>query len=87
MSWYRVAIRDDVVNESAVALMGKFEKAYRDAGVPPNVRVYRGRGAAGEHVFVFSPEASAVAAALLREFSATRLHYTPDLKALKLISV
>jgi hypothetical protein len=80
MPWHRVVIpNSDVFSDAVSRLFNKFETAYRHAGAPFEASVFRGRSADGDHVFYFSPEASAFAGQLLQEFAATRSSETPDL--------
>ena len=81
MPWYRVEIPEsDVAADSAIALMEKFDLAYRDElSSAPLSDVYVHYREAGGHIYYFSPGASKLAPELLREFDATACAEEPDL--------
>ena len=87
MSWYKVVITDsERAKPSATGLMAQFGTAYRKAGVPPGVSVYRERHTP-DIVYYFSPTAFAIAEELLRSFDAMRCPHTPNVQELNLIPV
>jgi hypothetical protein len=86
-SWHRVLISADSLERlGAGGLMDNFEKAYRAAGAPPGVEVYRNE-IDGAHVFFFSPQASAMAAHVLEQFGARRCSGEPDLSACRRVQL
>jgi hypothetical protein len=73
-SWHRVIIQDnDVADIKARGLMSEYVMAYFayvvQHGLPNDDGVYRDNS--GAHVYYFSPRASAIAADVLRAYSAT----------------
>jgi hypothetical protein len=87
MSWQKVVIPDsETAKHAATGLIAQFGTAYRKAGVPPGVSVYRDRNAT-DYVYYFSPNACAVAEDLLRAFDAMRCPHIPNLQVLTLIPV
>lgn len=71
-SWHQVVIpNNDVAEVSAQTLMHGFAAALRAAGYPDDAEVFHPRNEAMDHVYYFSPAASAIAAELLQKFSAT----------------
>ena len=87
MSWHKVVIIDsERAQHAATGLLAQFRTAYRKAGVPPGVSVYRERNAA-DYVYYFSPKAFSIAEGLLRSFDAMRCPHTPNVHELHLIPV
>jgi hypothetical protein len=76
----------DVAKLGAGGLMDNFGKAYRAAGAPEGVEVYRNE-IDGAQVFFFSPAASAVAAHVLEQFGARRCADEPDVSACRRVQV
>jgi hypothetical protein len=71
-SWYQVVIpNNDVAEVCAQALMHGFAARYREAGYPEHAEVFHPRNEDLDHIYYFSPQASAIAAKLLQKFSAT----------------
>jgi hypothetical protein len=71
-SWHQVVMpNNDVAELSAQALMIRFAQLYREAGYPDGAEVFHTRNEAMDHVYYFSPAASAIGKKLLQEFSAT----------------
>jgi hypothetical protein len=72
-SWRQVVIpNNDVAKLSAQALMQGVAKAWRAAGCPDDAEVFHSRNGAMDHVYYFSPGASAIVGVrLLQEFYAT----------------
>lgn len=88
MSWHQVIIRNsDVADLSATALMNGFMASYHKAGCPDGVKVYHGRNDVGDHIYFFSPAASAAALNVLGEFSATACSEPQRLAALRKIKL
>jgi hypothetical protein len=74
MPWYRVMIIDEP-NPEAVRvvrdnLLDRFGALYKEAGAPQDATVYY-RQLLEDHIYYFSPPASALAPDLLRDFHAT----------------
>ena len=66
MPWHKVVIlNNERARWAASALMRKFIMGYNETGATPpkDAVVYHGLNAAGDHVYYFSPEASAIAIA------------------------
>jgi hypothetical protein len=62
MPWYKIVIvNNDSAPWSAIGLMKKFILKYKLLGSPQDAVVYRGVNDSGDHVYYFSPEASAIA--------------------------
>ncbi len=71
MSWHRVIIADsELAGVSAGGLMQGFSRAFLEAGLPNDAAVFHGRNEAMDHIYYFSPTASAIAENTLKEFSA-----------------
>ncbi len=88
MPWYRVEIPgSDVAVKSANALMDKFLAVCVSAGAPSEARVYHGKSSAGDHIYLFSPEAAALAGDLLQKFRATPVSDEPGLDSFRLVKV
>ena len=87
MSWHKVVITDSArAKQSATGLMAQFGAAYRKAGVPPGVSVYRERHTP-DIVYYFSPKACSIAEDLLSAFDAIRCPHAPNVHELHLIPV
>jgi len=73
MSWYQVVIEGEqyIANMKAAALINKFEAAYRTAGVPANVKVFKYTTTTGANIYVFSPMAFEVGREILLYYNAT----------------
>jgi hypothetical protein len=66
MPWHKVVIRNnETARWSAARLMRPFIMGYNEVGATPpeNAFVYHGFNDTGDHVYYFSPEASAIAIA------------------------
>jgi hypothetical protein len=88
MTWQCVVVRDsDVAGDEASALIHAFASNYRRAGVPAGAKVYKGQSEAGDRLFYFSPEASALAKETLRKFEAAPCVALPNLSVLKQILI
>jgi hypothetical protein len=76
MPWSRVVIIDEP-NPEAVRvvrdnLLDRFITLFKEAGEPADAAVYY-RQLVEDHIYYFSPSASSIAPALLRDFHATPL--------------
>ena len=74
MPWFRVVIIDEP-NPEAVRvvrdnLLERFGTLYKAAGTPADAAVYYRQGVE-DHIYYFSPAASALAPEVLRDFHAT----------------
>jgi len=86
-SWHRVDIpSNDVAEISAKALMHGFARAFRSAECPTGAEVFRDQNDATDHVYYFSPTASAVAAKVLRQHSAVACSQPQDLAVLRKVT-
>jgi hypothetical protein len=86
-AWQKVVLTDSAMaQQAATRLLAQFGTAYRKAGVPPGVSVYRERNTT-EVVYYFSPKACAIAEELLCACDAMRCPHTPNVHELHLIPV
>lgn len=87
MPWYRIDMSSEVVPFKAPGLMTEFSKAHISARAPQDACVYLRESSAGNRTYCFSPEAVALAEALLRSFGATACSRKPDLNGFTLLKL
>ena len=92
MPWHKVVIiHDDQARWSAAALMRPFIMGYHEHGsIPPeNAFVYHGLNDTGDHVYYFSPEASAIAIATkaFQTFNVTQCAEKPNLDGFEKVTI
>jgi hypothetical protein len=92
MPWHKVVIRhDDQARWSAAALMRPFIMGYHEHGATPpaNAVVYHGFNETGDHVYYFSPEASAIALATktFQTFDVTQCAEQPHLDGCEKVTI
>ena len=81
MLWYQVVIEKEktVADIEGAALINKVDSAYRKAGVPDGVKVYRCQTPSGGHIYYFNPAAALVAEEVLPLFDAGQCLEVPNL--------
>ena len=92
MPWHKVVIlHDDQARWSAAALMRPFIIGYHAHGSTPpaNAFVYHGLTETGDHVYYFSPEASAIALATkaFQTFDVTQCTEKPNLDGCEKVTI
>jgi len=92
MPWHKVVIiHDEQARWSAAALMRPFIMGYHEHGSTPpaNAVVYHGLNDTGDHVYYFSPEASAIAMAAkaFQTFNVTQCPEPPHLDGLEKVTI
>jgi hypothetical protein len=92
MPWHKVVIiHDDQARWSAAALMRPFIMGYHEHGSTPpaNAVVYYGVTETGDHIYYFSPEASAIAIATkaFQTFDVTQCPEPPPLDGLQKVTI
>jgi len=92
MPWNKVVIiHDDQARWSAAALMRPFIMGYHEHGSTPpaNAVVYYGVTETGDHIYYFSPEASAIAIATkaFQTFDVTQCPEPPPLDGLQKVTI
>jgi hypothetical protein len=92
MPWHKVVIRhDEQARWSAAALMRPFIMGYHEHGSTPpaNAFVYHGLTDTGDHVYYFSPEASAIALATkaFQTFDVTQCTEKPHLDGCEKVTI
>ncbi len=82
MPWHQIILEGSTIGDiSARSLINDFQRAFLAAGAPSGVRIFRTTTRTGNHIYFFSPEASAIAGTVLDSFHATPCPATPDLDA------
>ena len=92
MPWHKVVIRhNETARWSAARLMRPFIMGYHEAGATPpsNACVYHGLNDTGDHVYYFSPEASAIALATkaFQPFEVTQCAEPPNLEGCEQVTI
>ena len=92
MSWHKVVIRDnDRARWSAAVLMRQFIMGYNETGATPpkDAVVYHGLTDTGDHVYYFSPQASAIAIATkaFHTFDVTQCAEHPNLDGFEQVTI
>ena len=90
MPWCKVVIvNNDIAPWSAVGLMRQFILRYKQIGSPKDAVVYRGVNDLGDHIYYFSPEASAIAIRekVFHTFDVTECSKQPDLDGFKEMTI
>ena len=86
MKWHRIAIHHshdaDVAQASAVALIERILKAYRDARMPAGFEVWHRKYTPMDHEYFLSPKASEILVPLLSGYRPSPCE-EPDLRTLK----
>ena len=92
MPWHKVVIiNNDRARWSAAALMRPFIMGYNETGATPpkDAVVYHGLNDTGDHVYYFSPEASAIAIAAkaFHTFDVTPCAEQPNLDGFEEVTI
>jgi hypothetical protein len=92
MSWHKVVIKNNAsARWSAAQLMRPFIMGYHELGATPpdNVVVYHGLNDTGDHVYYFSPAASAIAinTKAFHNFDVTQLAEQPELDGYERVTI
>ena len=91
MSWHQVIIKAGTGFESAegaslISGKGAYELAWREAGMPAEAKIFKGKNIAGDHVFMFNPAASVIGKDVLALFKAISCAES-DLKGFQLLKL